>query len=151
MTDRRPSGEPGGSVPRTPRYTDRGDGWTLAMELLTATFVWGGVGWLVDRWLGTAPVVMALGFVLGNALGVYIIWVRSKDRFAREHADLLAHRARTRTGAAQVPLPEAAGPGGVGPTPGVTASEYAPPSSSTPDHAADDEIVAPIYEGDRRD
>lgn len=75
-----------------PRYVDRGDGWTLAMELLTATFFWGGIGWLVDGWLGTGPVLMALGFVLGNGLGIYLIWVRSQDRFVQEHAELLARR-----------------------------------------------------------
>lgn len=78
-----------------PRYADRGDGWTLAMELLTATFLWGGIGWLIDRWLGTAPVAMAVGFVLGNALGIYLIWIRSQDRFTREHAELMARRSRT--------------------------------------------------------
>jgi len=111
MSDHRSSERPAsGSVPRTPRYADRGDGWTLAMELLTATFMWGGVGWLADRWLDTAPVLMVLGFVLGNALGVYLIWVRSQDRFTREHTELMARRARTRTVAQGVApsAPEAA-------------------------------------------
>jgi F0F1-type ATP synthase assembly protein I len=78
---------------RAPRHVDSGDGWTLAMELLTATFFWGGVGWLLDGWLGTGPVLMALGFVLGNGLGIYLIWVRSQDRFVKEHEELLARRA----------------------------------------------------------
>jgi F0F1-type ATP synthase assembly protein I len=146
----RPSQEPvAGSVPRTPRYADRGDGWTLAMELLTATFVWGGIGWLADRWLDTAPVLMVLGFVLGNALGVYLIWVRSQDRFTQEHTELMARRARTRTVAA----PASHGGSRPGPTPDVVASDGAlPTSGAVPDVAADDdEIVAPIYEGDRRD
>lgn len=113
MTDRTPTqGPPPGSGPRTVRYADRGDGWTLAMELLTATFVWGGIGWLADRWLATAPVLMLLGFVLGNALGVYLIWVRSKDRFAQEHAELMARRARTRAAASGV-VPPAPRPGPV--------------------------------------
>lgn len=81
-------------VPDQTRYVDRDDGWTLAAELLTATFLWGGVGWLLDRWLGTGPVLMAIGFVLGNALGVYLLWVRSHDRFTKDHQDLLARRAR---------------------------------------------------------
>ena len=81
-------------APSTPRYVDRDDGWTLAAELLTATFLWGGVGWLLDRWLGTGPVLMAIGFVLGNALGVYLLWIRSHERFIRDHEDLLARRQR---------------------------------------------------------
>lgn len=92
-------------VPSTPRYVDRDDGWTLAAELLTATFLWGGVGWLLDRWLGTGPVLMAIGFVLGNALGVYLLWVRSHDRFTRDHAELLAKRARPPHGAPRAPTP----------------------------------------------
>jgi F0F1-type ATP synthase assembly protein I len=153
MSDHRSSERPAsGSVPRTPRYADRGDGWTLAMELLTATFMWGGVGWLADRWLDTAPVLMVLGFVLGNALGVYLIWVRSQDRFTREHTELMARRARTRTVAQGVApsAPEAARR--PEPTPDVVASDGAPPSQPAPDAAVDDdEIVAPIHERDRRD
>ena len=155
MSERRPSQEPeAGSGPRTPRHADRGDGWTLAMELLTATFLWGGIGWLADRWLATAPVLMLLGFVLGNALGVYLIWVRSQDRFAQEHAELMARRARTRTVAAPAAPPSPSHGGSrPGPTPGVVASDGAVSTSgAVPDVAADDdEIVAPIYEGDRRD
>jgi ATP synthase protein I len=84
-------------VPSQARYVDRDDGWTLAAELLTATFLWGGIGWLLDRWLGTGPVLMAIGFVLGNALGVYLLWVRSHDRFTEDHQRLLARRARSTT------------------------------------------------------
>lgn len=151
MTDRtRSDGSVPGSAARATRYADRDDGWTLAAELLTATFLWGGVGWLADRWLDTAPVLMVLGFVLGNALGVYLIWVRSQDRFTREHADLMARRARTRT-----PVP------GVVPTveettPSSAATSAPVDGAPTTDHAVelpvdDDEIVAPIYEGDRID
>jgi F0F1-type ATP synthase assembly protein I len=96
-------------APSAPRYVDRDDGWTLAAELLTATFLWGGVGWLLDRWLGSGPVLMAIGFVLGNALGVYLLWVRSHERFTRDHQDLLARRAR-RTPAAAPPRPPAPAP-----------------------------------------
>ncbi len=93
----------GGDGARPPRFVDDSDGWTLAAELLTATFFWGGVGWVLDGWLETAPVLMALGFVLGNALGVYLIWVRSQDRFTREHRDLLARRGRGVVGDAVAP------------------------------------------------
>lgn len=94
-------------VPDQPRYVDRDDSWTLAAELVTATFLWGGIGWLLDRWLATGPVLMAIGFVLGNALGVYLLWVRSHDRFARDHQELLARRERPprSAGPARVPTP----------------------------------------------
>jgi len=153
MTDRtRSDGSVPGSAARATRYADRDDGWTLAAELLTATFLWGGVGWLADRWLDTAPVLMVLGFVLGNALGVYLIWVRSQDRFTREHTELMARRARTRTVATGVAPPASDGAPRPGPTPDVVASDIAPPPGSARDVPVDDdEVVAPIYEGDRRD
>lgn len=52
--------------------------WRVMSEFLTATFFWGGVGWLCDRWLGTAPWLMVLGFVVGNATGLYLLYLRSE-------------------------------------------------------------------------
>jgi len=144
-----------GSDVRTPRYDDGGDGWTLAAELLTATFVWGGIGWLADRWLETAPVLMLLGFVLGNALGVYLIWVRSQDRFTREHTELMARRARSRTVAPGIESPSTDdGAADASATPAAPAA--GPPGGDVPAGSAaevpdDDEIVAPIHLSDRRD
>lgn len=152
MADRRTDQAPAMSAPRAPRYDDRGDGWTLAAELVTATFVWGGIGWLADRWLTTAPVLMVLGFVLGNALGVYLIWVRSQDRFTREHGDLMARRARTRTVAPGI-VPDG---GDLGSTPAPAtatgaAHEVEPDDPALRAEFDDDKIVAPLYEGDRRE
>jgi F0F1-type ATP synthase assembly protein I len=36
---------------------------------------WGGVGWLVDRWLGTSFVV-GIGLLLGAAAGIYLVYLR---------------------------------------------------------------------------
>jgi len=158
MDDRRTTvGQPtAASDARTPRYNDGGDGWTLAAELLTATFVWGGIGWLVDGWLETAPVLMVLGFVLGNALGVYLIWVRSQDRFVREHTQLMARRARSRPAAPGIVSPriDAAAPADATATPAPSAD--GPRAGDlldghAPEVPDDDEVVAPIYGGDRRD
>jgi F0F1-type ATP synthase assembly protein I len=52
-------------------------GWVMVVELITATFVWGGIGWLLDRWLGTAPWLMVAGFVVGWGTGIYLVWLRS--------------------------------------------------------------------------
>jgi len=39
-----------------------------------------GVGWALDRWLGTTPWMVVLGIVLGSALGLYqFIRMTSKD------------------------------------------------------------------------
>lgn len=53
----------------------------MAVELLTATFFWGAVGWLLDSWLLTGPWLMAAGFLLGNATGFYLVYLRSSGRF----------------------------------------------------------------------
>ncbi len=61
-------------------------GWGMATELITATFVWGGVGWLLDRWLDTGPWVMVGGFVLGILLGNYLIFLRANEQGKAEEA-----------------------------------------------------------------
>ena len=54
------------------------DGWLMAVELVTATFTWGGVGYLADRyWLGTYPVMMSIGFVVGFFAGMYLLWLKT--------------------------------------------------------------------------
>jgi F0F1-type ATP synthase assembly protein I len=55
-------------------------GWTMAVELLTGTFLWGGAGWLLDRWLGTEPWLMSIGFFLGWGVATYIVYLRSEGR-----------------------------------------------------------------------
>jgi F0F1-type ATP synthase assembly protein I len=35
--------------------------------------VWGFVGWLVDRWLHTGGIAIAVGIVLGMAGAIYLI------------------------------------------------------------------------------
>lgn len=62
--------------------------WSWSFELTTATLVWGGIGWALDTYvLGTAPWAMVGGFVLGFALGVYLLYLRSERIWREEHAD----------------------------------------------------------------
>jgi F0F1-type ATP synthase assembly protein I len=57
--------------------TDKSFAYTA--DLLAAIFTWGGIGWLVDRWLDTTPIVMVLGFIVGNMSGIYLLYIRSRD------------------------------------------------------------------------
>jgi F0F1-type ATP synthase assembly protein I len=41
--------------------------------LVGGMLVWGGIGWLVDHWLGTKGIAMGIGAVVGGAAGVYLI------------------------------------------------------------------------------
>jgi F0F1-type ATP synthase assembly protein I len=36
-------------------------------------------GWLLDRWLGTLPVFMTLGALLGAGMATYSIWRRLRE------------------------------------------------------------------------
>ena len=59
----------------------------MGVELITATLTWAGIGWLVDRWLGTEPWFLAIGALVGNAAGIYLIWLRGRRMDAHEAAD----------------------------------------------------------------
>jgi F0F1-type ATP synthase assembly protein I len=63
----------------------------MGVELLAAILTWAGIGWLLDSWLGTGPWLLAVGAFVGNAAGIYLIWLRSSrmdeaDRRSREVA-----------------------------------------------------------------
>jgi ATP synthase protein I len=58
---------PGRGVPQTAA------GWVfrLSVELVVGLVVGGGIGWLLDRWLGTSPLLLILFFLVGAAAGMY--------------------------------------------------------------------------------
>jgi ATP synthase protein I len=71
MAGQQPPGEPReDDVPPPP---DSGAGYTAISYLIGGMLVWGGIGWLVDQWLGTAGIAMGIGAVIGGAAGVYLI------------------------------------------------------------------------------
>ena len=56
-----------------PPPIDSSGGWTALSYLIGGMLVWGGVGWLVDQWLGTRGIALGIGVVVGGAAGVYLI------------------------------------------------------------------------------
>ena len=57
---------------------DSNDPWAMAGSLVSATFVWGGIGYALDRWVfGTAPVLMSIGFMVGFFAGMYLLYLKS--------------------------------------------------------------------------
>lgn len=56
-------------------------------DLIAAILVWAGIGWLLDRALGTRPVLLVVGSLIGYAAGMYLIWLRSQRMDAEERAD----------------------------------------------------------------
>ena len=49
--------------------------WAVISYLLAGVIFYGGIGWLVDWWLGTRGFVAA-GIVLGAAGGIWLVWLR---------------------------------------------------------------------------
>ena len=66
-TDRR-----NGDGPENSRGPARGVGFAarIGTDILAALVVGLGLGWFLDRWLGTAPFAMMVFFVLGAAAGI---------------------------------------------------------------------------------
>ena len=50
-------------------------GYRVVSILVSGVLVYGGLGWLLDRWLGTTW-WLPIGLVLGVALGVYLVVVK---------------------------------------------------------------------------
>lgn len=46
--------------------------WSIIGTLVAGVLAWGGIGWLLDRWLGTRYLV-AVGVVVGMAGAFYLI------------------------------------------------------------------------------
>ncbi|MHB1613077.1 MAG: AtpZ/AtpI family protein [Actinomycetes bacterium] len=64
---------------RRPPQRDRSTpdaAWAIVSYLLGGMAVWGAVGWLVDRWVGTAPFFLVAGLLLGVTGGLYLTVVR---------------------------------------------------------------------------
>jgi ATP synthase protein I len=70
MTGHSPSDPPRDEHDRVPNSNQ---GMTALSYLIAGILVWGLIGWLVDRWLGTGGIAAGIGAVLGAAGGVYLI------------------------------------------------------------------------------
>ena len=46
--------------------------WSIIGTLIAGVLAWGGIGWLLDRWLGTRYLV-AIGIIVGMAGAFYLI------------------------------------------------------------------------------
>jgi F0F1-type ATP synthase assembly protein I len=65
MTEGRQPGESPGA----------GAGWAVLGTLIAGMLVWGGIGWLVDRWLSTRA-FLPIGLIVGVAGAIYLIVVK---------------------------------------------------------------------------
>lgn len=59
----------------------------LAAELVAGVLAYGAIGWVLDRYVfHTAPWLMAAGFILGFALGMYVLYGRMMEEGRVEDA-----------------------------------------------------------------
>ena len=49
--------------------------WTIVGYLLSGLIFWGGVGWAIDRWLGTSFATL-IGLLVCVSSSIYLIWLR---------------------------------------------------------------------------
>lgn len=61
--------------PHQPRSFDP---WTAVGRIGGGVIVYGGIGYLLDRWWGTSFIV-AIGVVFGAALGIYTVYASLRD------------------------------------------------------------------------
>ncbi len=66
---------PDQTPPDGPPGREADQAWRTFAYLLSGPLVYGGLGWLVDRWLGTG-FLLPVGLVAGMALSLYLIWFR---------------------------------------------------------------------------
>ena len=60
---------------RTPRDTPQGDPWHAFGSLVSGVFVYGLLGWLLDRWWDTSFMVV-VGILVGAGFGIYMTFAR---------------------------------------------------------------------------
>ncbi|MEO8518665.1 MAG: AtpZ/AtpI family protein [Dermatophilaceae bacterium] len=49
--------------------------WNVVSYLISGPVLFGGIGWALDVWLGTAFLV-AVGILAGMAVSLYLVWFR---------------------------------------------------------------------------
>ncbi len=77
-------------------YNGFGDGLARAFELAVTPALFGGFGWLLDRWLGLFPLLTIVLFLFGVVGTSYMTWVRYEAEMRQHEQD--APWARRRTG-----------------------------------------------------
>ena len=61
--------------PATPDDRPKGDPWHAFGYIVSGVAVYGVLGWLADRWLGTTFLV-AIGILVGAGFGIYLTFAR---------------------------------------------------------------------------
>ncbi|HYT29301.1 MAG TPA: AtpZ/AtpI family protein [Actinomycetota bacterium] len=65
-----------GKPDRGDPWTGAGMAWAIIGTLLAGIIAWGGVGYLLDRWIGSNNLFLPIGMVLGAAGALYLVYMR---------------------------------------------------------------------------
>jgi F0F1-type ATP synthase assembly protein I len=77
-----------------------GDALSRAFELAATPAIFAGLGWLIDRQVGTSPLFLLILFFLA-IIGVgYMTWFRYEEEMREHEADAVWSRRRARSQAA---------------------------------------------------
>ncbi len=63
----------------SPTGTAFGFAFRIGVELLAALLVGGGIGWLLDHWLGTMPLFLIIFFFLGAGAGMLNVFRAARE------------------------------------------------------------------------
>jgi len=71
----------GGGSPRGRTAAQAASGFALrvGVELVAGLVIGGGIGWFLDRWLGTSPLMLILFFFLGAAAGIVGVFRTARE------------------------------------------------------------------------
>lgn len=58
-------------------WSGLGEAWAALSTLISGVLVWGGIGWLIDRFAGTRPIFFVIGAVVGHFGGIYLVYLKS--------------------------------------------------------------------------
>ncbi|HYZ92038.1 MAG TPA: AtpZ/AtpI family protein [Actinomycetota bacterium] len=53
-----------------------GEAWNALGTIVGGIAIWGGVGYGIDRLVGTKPVLFVIGVLVGNFASIYLIYVK---------------------------------------------------------------------------
>jgi F0F1-type ATP synthase assembly protein I len=73
-----------------------GDALSRAFELAATPAIFAGIGWLVDRWLGTSPLFLLVCFFFAIAGVGYMTWFRYEEEMKEHEAEAVWNRNKGR-------------------------------------------------------
>lgn len=71
------------SPPQRSLWAGAGDAWAAVADLIAAAGMWAAIGYGLDRWLGTWPILFVIGAIVGYAAGIYVLWLKAKQKLER--------------------------------------------------------------------